>query len=531
MLELMGKTGAQTAANVASLALLCICAGFWIGYRVKGGLHMLQQNSYFSGHYLNWVWGNLDKNYKLAELLPVIVFAVLDRFLPLVAAAGITALIYILLFMTRPKEKAKKPLVVTARVKRLIVTVSILEIGEAALFWRLSQESVAIVLLLLNLLVPFSVALANLINRPVEKGIGRWYYSDAKKVIASMPNLTVVGITGSYGKTSAKFILTRILSEKYHVLMTPESYNTTMGVVKTIRNMLSPSHEVFVCEMGAKYVGDIKEITDLVAPKYGLITSIGPQHLETFRTIERIVDTKYELMEALPDKKNGVLNVSSPLILENDRYPQAVGYGFESSQRTDYWAENISFGPFGSKFTVKGKDGLSLELETKLLGKHNIVNIVGAVAMAVKLGVEPEKIAYAVRRLEAVPHRLQLRRQGGITIIDDAFNSNVEGAASALEVLGSFEKGGRILITPGMIELGEKQYEYNYEFGKKAAQHCDVIILVGEKQTLPIQEGVKSMGFEALHVAKDLGEALGIMRSLAGPGSVVLLENDLPDLF
>lgn len=522
--------------QILSLLLPILLYFLWFGWKLKQGLHMLQQNSYLNGHYLKWSIQHLRRIIFIREFLPIVTFFAGWFFLKQYTFM-LFGCVYLLLFLFRPKYNyQKKPLVVTARVKRLIVTCSLLGAILLIIFMVIQPDTrlLAILLILVSICSPLYVAFSNIINRPVELAINQWYFRDAQKKIEAMPELRIIGITGSYGKTSTKFILSKILAEKYNVLMTPESYNTTMGVIKTIRMQLKPVHEVFVCEMGAKYVGDIREICDLVHPQFGLITSIGPQHLETFHTVENIVNTKYELAESLPNKNQLVLNLSSPLIRDNQRYPSAVTYGEKGEDGVQYWAEQIVYGNTGTSFVVKSKTGLEIPLETKLLGKHHILNIVGAVAIADMLEVEPENIRFAVKKLQPVPHRLEMKpSNGNITIIDDAFNSNVEGARTAVEVLGHFQNAQRILITPGMIELGEKQYDYNYKFGKQAAGNCDYIILVGEKQTLPIQDGIKDAGFDpsSLFVVHNLQEALAKMRELASEKSVVLLENDLPDLF
>ncbi len=514
-----------------------IAAGFslWFFWKMKSAIHMLQQNSYISGAYLKWVYQNIRRNITIFDLLPYLIYAMSYQFGSILLASICFAATFALLYAFRPKNIAKKPLVVTSRVGRLIITGVILTMAAyTLLFLWIAPIWQALLLVMLGVFTPLWLALINMINRPMELSIHRWYYLDAKKMISGMPNLTVIGITGSYGKTSSKFILGRILSEKYNTLITPESYNTTMGVIKTIRTMLRSTHQVFVCEMGAKGVGEIKEICDLVLPTYGLITSIGPQHLDTFKSIENIVKTKFELAEALADKNNLVINLSSQLISKHNPYKAAVGYAIEKLQGAQFWAEEVSYGSFGCSFKLCDMDGNSVPIQTKLLGLHNVLNIVGAAAMARRLGVQYEKIAYAVLKLQPVAHRLELKSlPGGISVIDDAFNSNREGAKSAVEVLGCFPKGGRILITPGIVELGDKQNEYNVDFGMAAAAHCDYVILVGKKQTKPILEGLTAAGFdsECIYIAEDLKEALAQMRIKAVSGSTVLFENDLPDLY
>ena len=162
-------------------------------------------------------------------------------------------------------------------------------------------------------------------------------------------------------------------------------------------------------------------------------------------------------------------------------------------------------------------------------------NILGAIAVSHELGISFDELVYPVKRLEAVPHRMQILDKGnGVTIIDDAFNSNPAGARAALKTLSMFEDALRILVTPGMIELGEREYQLNKELGEFAAGCCDIAILVGEKQAPPIKEGLLAKGFTENHiiVAADLSEAMKAAYAIqAGRKRVILLENDLPDNF
>ena len=499
--------------------------------KLRLGVHMLQQEFYLNANYFNWVKKHPGKNFLAVDILIPAIALTLMVFISRPVGMTIWSVLNILAFsyQSKNKTKAKKPLVFTARVKRLTVTGAVLLALWAAVIyfsplWILLQ-------LIANLLSFVFVLLANFINKPVEKAVAGKYIRDAKKIIAKNPGLKVIGVTGSYGKTSSKYILTEILSRKFTTLMTPESYNTTMGVVRTVREKLKPVHEIFVCEMGAQNTGEIKEICDIVHPDYGIITSIGPQHLETFKTIENIVKTKLELFDALDNKENSVVNLSSELIKQN-KPSKATGYSLTAEGDGKYYADDINYGPSGASFNICGEGIEPFRVESKLLGKHNILNIVGAAALALKLGMTPDEIATAVKRIKPVPHRLQpIKQAGGILVIDDAFNSNLEGAKSAVEVLGGFEKGKRMLITPGMVELGEKEYEFNRIFGQHAAENCDYIILVGEKQTKAIKDGLTNFPDEKLFIATDLTEALAQMKAVAGEGWTVLFENDLPDLY
>ena len=325
-----------------------------------------------------------------------------------------------------------------------------------------------------------------------------------------------------------------ILSEGYLTLATPESYNTPMGVTRVIRESLRPIHEVFIAEMGAKKPGDIRELCGLVSPKIGVLTAIGEQHLETFGSLQTIIDTKFELIEALPPDGKAVLNFDNRYIKENSGRAkcQVLGYGIDNS--ADYYADLISYDNAGCTFTVHTPDGEEIVLTSKLLGRHNINNILACVAVAHQLGLSLDKIKKAVGRIQPIQHRLQLLKNPlGFNIIDDAFNSNPQGAQAALAVLASFTGGKRILLTPGMVELGKREYELNKDFAILAAAQCDYIILVGEKHSRPLQDGLREAGYspERFYVASDLNDAWQHLQTFVVAGDTVLLENDLPDTY
>ena len=511
-------------------------------------MHMFQLNSYDREEQLHWIGKNL-KNIFLRHLLPLLaavytlIFCVIDpdtgygciRY-PSPAASDLlicAGLILAGLIFCRHKH-AKKKLVFTPRVIRMCVTSGILYFAVSlSLLFTLahSVEGGGFLLLLClgHVLSLFLPMIANFINKPIEKGVNNHYINDAKRIIAELPNTTVIGITGSFGKTSTKFYLQKLLSAKYNVLMTPESYNTTMGVVKTVRGSLNASHEIFLCEMGAKKVGEIKEICDIVRPKHSMITSIGEQHLESFHSVENIVKTKFEIADCITDG-TVFLNYDNPYIREHKIPQKVVTYGIGQGEY-DYKGTDIAVSPKGTSFTVRhGTE--EQRFTTPLLGEHNVQNIVGAIAIANSFGIDFSDLVFPVKRLEGVPHRMEILDKGnGITVIDDAFNSNPAGARAALKTLSGFE-GERILVTPGMVELGEREYQLNKELGEYAAGCCDLAVLVGERQAPPIREGLLAAGFseEKIRVVKDLGE--GLREAYAyhtGAPRVILLENDLPD--
>ncbi|GHV06763.1 hypothetical protein FACS1894217_06100 [Clostridia bacterium] len=372
--------------------------------------------------------------------------------------------------------------------------------------------------------------LAHWITLPVQMLINRWYINDARKILTSMPKLKVVGVTGSYGKTTMKFILNRLLSLRFETLMTPESYNTTMGVVRTIRERLKPTHEIFVTEMGARHLGDVRELCELVHPTIGVLTSVGEQHLDTFGNLETVKTAKFELVDA-------VLGANGRIFLNLDSEPirntlpdigNVVTYAIDHA--ATYQVIALSVDSQGSRFTIRAPGGEEHDFTTSLLGRHNVLNVVGAVAVAHTMGVKFAQLIPAVRALPPVPHRLELVKASGYTIIDDSYNANPNGAAAALETLGLFS-GHKILITPGMVELGDRAAELNREFGANAAKVCNHIILVGAKQTEPIAEGVKYAGFTQLDIVDTVQDALKLAEKVSQLDKIVLLCNDLPDNF
>lgn len=358
-----------------------------------------------------------------------------------------------------------------------------------------------------------------------------------------------------------------------------------MGNVRVIREQLMPEHQVFISEMGARKKNDIREICEFVRPHIGLITSIGPQHLETFKKIENVAQTKGELLVGTLNKNtrgqnvseyDGILDMTKNMfrsffpkakdtssvsdetgktkelrttfedgavflpkdgawceqLYRNDSHEKKYLYSL-SNNGADIYAKDIKVTKEGSQFTVVSKKNGEYNCITKLLGKHNVQNILGAISIAEYLGLSKEQIIAGVSKIEAVEHRLQLLpSNNGTTVIDDAFNSNPEGCKAALEVISGFD-GRKIIITPGMVELGEEEDKLNKEFGKQMAKVVDIAILVGPRHTKPIVDGLKEEKFDDMniYVVKDLNDATAKLGSLVKIGDIILFENDLPDSY
>ncbi len=509
--------------EIVSLAFLAVGALVFTAAATIWHLYMFQLNHYIHADHWRWMFHNLR---NLRSVIPALIAGALavrlGRYGALAAGAA-------LLLGVLTARGAFRKLKYTRRVKYLIATSVVVEavvvwIMVDGCYWNWPEAAA-----LGCALIPWIVMLSDWLDWPIEHGYRAYYIRDAKKLLARNPDLIVVGVTGSYGKTSMKYFLSSLLGLKYNVLMPPGSCNTPMGIVKFVRENITLAHEVFVCEMGARRVGEIKEICDLVDPRHAVITAVGEQHLETFKTLENVRRTKFELAEAAQPGGMVFLNGDNAAIREYGLKREHLYYGIGEN---DWRAEEVEETPFVS-FTVRGPAGESARIATKLLGRHNVLNLVGAIAVAHHLGVPLDAIAAHAPKIQAPSKRLTLAELPEGTYIDDAFNSNPEGCLEALHILSLFKDCCRILITPGMFELGAKQYEYNRDFGEAAGKVCDGIILIGEEPSRPIAEGARAAGFpeDKLFVVRDLAAAKEILAKFDAGGrrKAVLFENNLPD--
>lgn len=523
--------------NNVAVAVVVVAALLNLALELKRDLMMLQQNSYRNERYQRWLRTSGDTTSWVRLFTYLAIGCLLLAAVPTVAACVIALIPLMCNIMGLAGAKYKKPLVWTQRAKRLYAVMWLICAGVLAVGFVLTGFSrmAATIVVGLYALSHVVTMLAVWLLQPVENRINRSYYNEAAEILKSMPDLKVIGITGSYGKTSTKHYLTRILNEDFNVLMTPGSYNTPMGVIRTVREMMQPYTEIFVCEMGAKNIGDIKEICDLVNPDYGIITAVGEQHLESFKTIENVQRTKFELADALP--ADGVVYVNNDFPFCASRKVENTGcvrYGVAKTDGVDFYADNISYSGEGTTFSLHCPDGTVENFSTQLVGECNISNLIPAIAVAMKLGMSADRIRNAVSRIEQVEHRLNMKRTpGGITIIDDAFNSNPDGSRMALDVLAGMTGGRRIVVTPGMIELGDKQWDYNMEFGRHIAGCADLAIIVGKYNRDAILSGLKEAGMadDKVRTPDTFAEAMAIVNAEAKRGDTVLYENDLPDTF
>ncbi len=504
---------------------------------LRHDVQMFQQNSYRYNRYFRWLKANFwsVEVWRLLTLLVAIIVGVLLISFTLSGLLISLSVAYVVGSLVEFRKKFKVKIAYTDRVKRLLFSsllLSTLLFGFAYL--RLEPLEFTLATSGLILFSNLILILANLINSPLERAITNWYINDARKIISNRKDLIIIGVTGSYGKTSTKNYLYRMLTEKYNVLVTPGNYNTLLGVVRTVREQLRPQHQVFIVEMGAKQRGDIKEICDLVHPSIGIVTSVGEAHLETFKSVENIQKTKFELIDSLPQDGVGVINFDSESI-KNYSYSancKIITYSVAEDSAL-LKGQDVSYNGAGVSFSVV-LGGEQIDFKSPLLGGGNVLNLVAGVAVASHLGVAPKLLQRSIQQLQPVEHRLSMSKAGGLTILDDAYNSNPAGAKMALEVLRDFDRpegAQRVVITPGFVEMGANQASANYTLGCQIAASVDYAVVVNKINREAIVKGLIDSKFDksSYFVADSLDEARAHLASRLKVGDVVLYENDLPD--
>lgn len=455
------------------------------------------------------------------------------------ASYALFALVYI---KSESAINAKVPLRKTKRLVRLCITylilLALITFGLIVLLnyiaYILGSELFSIIrfafICAMPILMPYILFLAYSINEPFENKIKKYYI---RKTTEKLKNSDVIkiGITGSFAKTSVKEILKTILSQKYRVLSTFGSYNTPMGISLTTKK-LDNTYDIFIAEMGARYKGDIKVLADMVKPTYCVLTGINVQHLETFKSEENIKDTKFELFDNPNKNKIGFFacNTEGSMELYN-RFDGEKYLGGIGNEDALAFATDITVSSTGTEFNLNIKGEKPVACKTVLLGRHSIKNICLASAVAYKIGMTPEEISVGINRLSSIEHRLELvPNNKNMVIIDDSYNSNVDGTKSAMEVLDAFS-GRKIVVTPGLVELGKIENVANAEFGRILAKHADIVIVVGKHNAETIINGLIDGGMDKKNIifAKNLKKGNEELNAILSDGDVVLFENDLPD--
>lgn len=502
-------------------------------------LGALQACGYRNGKFLGWVNGKdnmLSERLALLALACALSSAVLSlcfyfagQFAAIISLAAF--LVFFVLYAYADSRVALRcPAVRTPRFMRLLTAVWLVlaivsylvvtllnfaaQVWDNALFTAMKYVLLAV----MPLLLVWLICLSNLIMKIYETPHANKFIKKAKAKLAAS-DVTVVGITGSYGKTTAKNILAAFLAKKYRVLATPRSFNTPSGFALTVNNNRLEDYDVLVCEMGARRKGDIAELCAMCPPDYSLITGICPQHLATFASLENIVAAKGEIIGAT--EKN--------CVVAGDCFDLFQDFGGGKIVKCDCVSDVVA-DCTGTAFALT-LNGKIYRVKTRLLGEHAAYNIGLCAQLACLMGVSEDDVAATVGELDFVEHRLQLIESNGVNILDDGYNSNVVGAEAAIKVLKSFG-GKKIAVTPGLIELGVLEEQENHALGAKLVG-LDCVILVGETLVGAVRDGYLDAGGDAekLFVVPSLTAAQDKLKDFLSKGDTVLFLNDLPDVY
>ncbi len=524
--------------ETASSVLIYI---FFLGFaarRLLTYLHAFQQEEYDENRFLKWVFANkvFDKRLSLILILAG-ALAVAERwvFIPHFIPSFFVVLGFAVTFSKEkdPRSIAKKKLVMTTRASRIYST--------ALAYAALSGVWVFFILepglwLIPVQLMPFILVLGNMTMSPIENALQKKYWGEASRKLAQM-SPTIIGITGSFGKTSIKHILGHILSTAAPTMITPGSVNTPMGISRIIREELEENHKYFIVEMGAYGPGSIARLCNLTPPNIGIISAVGHSHLERFKSLDVVARTKYELAEAVISNDGKVIVHDKTLIFP---FPTEIRGAYNSSfvvcgekKENDLVIEDAKQKDHGLELTILYNKARYV-LDVPLFGLHHAQNVALAFATARSLDIPVDVIATALKSTPQIPHRLELKKQAdGSVIIDDAYNANPLGFRSALDLLAIMDpKKRKVLITPGMVELGSVHDDVHEKIGRYAAEICDVVIVVNPKRIPTFVAGLnaESKG-NTVHEVETFAEAQTWIHDNKQDGDIILIENDLPDLY
>jgi UDP-N-acetylmuramoyl-tripeptide--D-alanyl-D-alanine ligase len=525
----------EKGSDALVVILVAAASGYLIWRRLLGYLRYFQQEGYEHLRFLRWVHARSFADPALWLAIACLVIAIGSTSV----AGGLffAGAVVLAIAQPDPRRSGKISLKLTWRATRVLVVAVVL----AAAFWaavaiRMSTSGVLAALTASAVVVaiaPFVLIVANMLLVPYERHVQRSYEAEAVQRIKDVAPF-IIGITGSYGKSSTKAMLAHILQYKGPTLAASGSVNTLMGVTRHIREELVVGHRFMVVEMGAFRTGSIRRLCQLTPPSAGLITAVGDMHLERFGSTEEIVRAKSELAAALPPGGLLVVNADSPGALRIARTRpdcRVLLYGEHSTEDLETRLEHVSFSNRGTTFVLKRRDK-TFSCFTPLLGRPIILNLAGAFTMSAACGVDPELIVASLRTLKPVANRLEVVEERGITWIRDAYNSNQFGFRAALEVAAAIPASRRFLATPGVIELGRDQFEVNRALAREASSVCDTTLVVSATNREAFAAGFRDAGRDNLLVCvPSRTEAFRWLGDTIGAGDAVILENDLPDLY
>ncbi|MBE0490843.1 MAG: UDP-N-acetylmuramoyl-tripeptide--D-alanyl-D-alanine ligase [Sulfurospirillum sp.] len=411
--------------------------------------------------------------------------------------------IFFLVFVYLPmlyfwQKKLDKKLVFTSRVKRFFLFLLLATFFQNILCLTLPS------CVRYGVLLPLFVSL--FISSLFEKILFSGYKKMAKKKLQAKSDMIIIAITASYGKTSIKNFLYQILSHRYKCYATPRSVNTLGGIIKDINEDLPQDTQIYIVEAGARARGDIDEIAQLINPHYVIIGQIGEQHIEYFKTLQNIRDTKMELINS-SNLKKAFVHVSAKTTANE----KIILFG-DALQKVDATLDGISF-------TCK-LDDQSIDFFAPVLGSFHAVNLLACLHVSLEL-MDLASIQKALTALQSTPHRLQKIQARGKLIIDDSFNGNFDGMLASYELAKTYE-GRKVLITPGIIESTPQA---NANLAKKIDLIFDLVIITGKSNQKILDANITRA--EKI-ILKDKSALQQTLQDCTFSGDLILFSNDTP---
>lgn len=354
-----------------------------------------------------------------------------------------------------------------------------------------------------------------------------------RKLKTNNPKLKTIGITGSFGKTTMKETLSTILSEKFKVVATPENINTPLGLARVILNNLKEDTEVFVVEMGEYVKGDVEALCEITPPDISVITGINEAHLERYGTMENAIDTKFEIVENTPNGGLVVLNGLDRLTVDNfERFTQGKNLQWYNHTKSKFQliGSELDTERLIRKIEIKTPN-TTLIAQTSIIAEYICGNVIASMIIGTELGMSEQQIKLGVTQLKPAPHRLEVKRTGDITIIDDTYNGNSDGIKAGINLLSQFKNNRKVYVTPGLVETGHLAEELHKDIGRELAKVADLVILTKNSVTPYIADGLKHSGFNKDKIIwyNTSKETYSKLRENLQSGDVVLMQNDWSD--
>jgi len=423
--------------------------------------------------------------------------------------------------------KFKKHKLLRPKFTSKALTLILVSIFLEGIIFLLNRDWTILFILIVSRFFLFS-GLVFFINRFTDL-LKNFYIKKATKKLTSFPNLTVIGVTGSYGKTTVKNYLNHILSKKFKTITTPERVNTDIGVAKIILKENFSDVDIFIVEMGAYKIGEIKKIYDMVKPKIGILTAINEQHLSLFGDIEKTKQAKFELLNSLPE--NGLAIINSDNYHCRDKVSELKSevwtFGTDSDCQPTLEIKEVKFDLNGLKCKFK-KEAMEFELEAPLVGEFNAMNLAPCVLVALKFNFKIEEIKDYFKNLSG---GLRIIKYGSCDIIDDSYNSNPDGFRSALDILSRFpSERRRIIITRGVLELGEKSDEIHEKISEDISFVTDELVVITKDFAEPLKKGLIEKYRTNFLLKENPYNLLDYIKKIKDTNSVILIENRVPEI-